>query len=152
MDFWDLYQSVKVMDVIKEFFKRDRFSNLVGIELLEVKQGYACAKLKIEPHHLNGFRVVQGGVLFTLADVVCAAASNSEGELAVSISASIHYIKSGREGTTLFAEGKRTCANTKLSSYDIVISNDNDEKLASFQGLVYHKKTTLEEVIRLHPD
>lgn len=139
------------MEEIKNFFKRDNFSNLVGIELLEVKPGYARTKLEIKPHHLNGFRVVHGGVIFTLADLACAVASNADGQLTVSVSASIHYIKSGKGGS-LFAEAKKTCSNDKLSSYEITVSDDKGEKIASFQGLVYHKKSTLEEVIRLHPD
>ncbi len=139
------------MEEIKNFFKRDNFSNLVGIELLEVKPGYARTKLEIKPHHLNGFRAVHGGVIFTLADLACAVASNADGQLTVSVSASIHYIKSGKGGS-LFAEAKKTCSNAKLSSYEITVSDDKGEKIASFQGLVYHKKSTLEEVIRLLPD
>jgi acyl-CoA thioesterase len=139
------------MEDIKSFLKRDNFSNLVGIELLEVKPGYARTKLEIKPHHLNGFRAVHGGVIFTLADLACAAASNAEGQLTVLVSASIHYIKSGKGGT-LFAEAKKICSNAKLSSFEITISDDKAEIIASFQGLAYHKKSTLEEVIRLHPD
>ena len=139
------------MEEIKNFFKRDNFSNLLGIELLEVKPGYARTMLEITPHHLNGFRAVHGGVIFTLADLACAAASNAEGQLTVLVSASINYIKSGKGGT-LFAEAQKICSNAKLSSFEITISDDKGEKIASFQGLAYHKKSTLEEVIRSHPN
>ncbi len=56
------------MDYI-EFFKNDRFATEAGITLSEVRPGYAKAKLKINEHHLNAGNVVQGGALFTLADL-----------------------------------------------------------------------------------
>jgi hypothetical protein len=35
------------MNALKDYFKNDRFADHVGIELLEVKAGYAKAKLLI---------------------------------------------------------------------------------------------------------
>ena len=62
---------------LKDFFKKDRFAALAGVELLEVRQGYAKARMLVTPEHLNGGGVCQGGALFTLADLACAAAFNS---------------------------------------------------------------------------
>jgi acyl-CoA thioesterase len=95
------------MDKIREFFKRDKFAELAGIELLDVSPGRAKAKMTIGPQHLNGVDIVHGGAVFTLADLVFAAASNSHGTVAVAINASISFIKASSAGTTLVArEGK----------------------------------------------
>ena len=65
------------MENIKKFFNKDNFIVNVGIELLEVSPGYAKAKLDIEERHLNSLGIVQGGALFTLADLAAAAAINA---------------------------------------------------------------------------
>ncbi len=55
------------MDKIREFFKRDKFAELAGIELLEVSPGTAKARMTIGPQHLNGVDIVHGGAIFTLS-------------------------------------------------------------------------------------
>ena len=70
----------------QEFFKKDRFADNVGVELIEIKEGYGKARLVITEEHLNAGNRTQGGALFTLADLALAAAANSHGTLAFSLS------------------------------------------------------------------
>jgi acyl-CoA thioesterase len=135
------------MDKLREFFKRDKFAELAGIELLEISPGKAKAKMKIGPQHLNGVDIVHGGAIFTLADLVFAAASNSHGTVAVAINASISFIKASSAGTTLFAEGREVACNPKLATYSIDVTNEAGEIIAVFQGMVYRKKDTLADVM-----
>jgi acyl-CoA thioesterase len=133
------------MEKIKEFFKKDLFAKHCGIELLEVSKGYAKAKMDIKNHHLNGVGTVQGGAIFTLADLVFAVASNSHGTVAVAINVNISFIKAINKGT-LYAEGKETSINPKLATYDIRVTDDLNNLIASFQGMVYRKEIKLEEL------
>lgn len=127
------------MRPIDEFFKNDRFAAHSGIELLEVTEGYAKARMRIENHHLNGVNVVHGGAIFTLADLAFAAASNSHGTVAVAINASIWYVKAALEGT-LYAEAQEVSLNPKLATYSIKITNEEGDIFATFEGMVYRKK------------
>ena len=74
----------------QEFFKKDRFADNVGVELIEIKEGYGKARLVITEEHLNAGNRTQGGALFTLADLALAAAANSHGTLAFSLSPTSH--------------------------------------------------------------
>ena len=69
--------SDKYMEKYKEFFKADCFAMNAGVELIEVKPGYAKARMLVTPDHLNAGGVCQGGALFTLADLAFAAAANT---------------------------------------------------------------------------
>ena len=71
----------------QEFFKKDLFAEQTGVELLEVREGYSKARLVITENHLNAGHRTQGGAIFTLADLALAAAANSHGTLAFSLSA-----------------------------------------------------------------
>ena len=51
----------------------DRFAKSIGAQLVEVREGYARARLTVEEQHLNGAGVCQGGVIYTLADLAFAA-------------------------------------------------------------------------------
>ena len=80
----------------QEFFKNDLFAENAGVVLLEVREGYSKAKLEIKPEHLNAGARTQGGAIFTLADLALAAAANSHGTLAFSLSSNITLCRSAR--------------------------------------------------------
>ncbi|MEZ4599520.1 MAG: PaaI family thioesterase [Syntrophotaleaceae bacterium] len=128
------------MEKIKEFFStEDVFARHSGIELLEVKPGYAKVSMKIQPFHFNGAKTVHGGAIFTLGDFAFAVASNSHGTLAMGINVSISFLKAATRGT-LYAEAKEESRNPKLASYSVRITNDDNDIVAVFQGMVYRKK------------
>ncbi|MDF1591180.1 MAG: hotdog fold thioesterase [Desulfobacterales bacterium] len=134
------------MEKIKEFIvENDRFAKLAGIELLEVAEGTASARMKITRGHLNGVNTVHGGAIFTLADLAFAAASNSHGTVAVAINVSIAYIKALGRGT-LFARAREVSRNPKLALYLVDITDEGGDLVATFQGMVYRKKEKLLEV------
>ena len=132
------------MESLKKFFRRDKFAEHAGIELMEASPGRAKARMKIEDYHLNGVGIVHGGAVFTLADLVFAVASNSHGRVAVAINASISYYKAVSEGV-LIAEAEETSLNPKLAGYTIRVTHETEGLIAVFQGMVYRKKESLPE-------
>ena len=127
------------MEMIKKFFKGDKFAEYTGIELLEVKEGYARCKMEITKEHLNGIGTVHGGAIFTLADFTFAVAANSYGTVTVAINANISYMKDAKSGT-LFAEAEEISVNPKLGTYTITVTNGSGELIAIFQGMAYRKR------------
>jgi acyl-CoA thioesterase len=132
------------MENIVKFLNDDKFAEHNGIELLEVSEGRARAKMDIKSQHLNGARVVHGGAIFTLADFAFAAASNSHGTIALAINANISFVKAVTEGI-LFAEAREISLNPKLATYTINITNEKNDLIAIFQGMVYRKKDSLDQ-------
>ena len=129
------------MEQIRSFLSKDQFARHNGIELLDCSKGTARAKMEIKDYHLNGVGIVHGGAIFALADFVFAAASNSHGTVAVAINASIWYVKAASEGT-LFAEAEEVSLQPKLATYSINVTNEDREIIASFQGMVYRKRSS----------
>ena len=128
------------MEDFKNYFKKDMFIVNVGIELLEISPGYAKAKLEVEEKHLNALKTVQGGVLFTLADIAFAAAINAHGSSAVLINANMSFVKAATKGT-LIAEAKETSISPKITTYNVDVTDDNGDIIAIYQGMGYRKKT-----------
>jgi len=116
----------------------DAFAKHLGIEIEEIRPGYALAHMDIEDFHLNGVNVVNGGAIFTLADVAFAAAANSHGVLALGVGAHISFVKPGRAGR-LFAEARELSKGRKLAVYAVDVTNASGEIVAAFQGTVYRK-------------
>ena len=132
------------MEHIRSFFQhQDKLAAHLGIELLDVSEGRAKAKLAIGPAHLNGVRTAHGGAIFTLADLAFAAAANSHGTVAVAINVSISYLKAALEGGVLTAEAREITRNAKLGHYTVHVTDEASEVVAIFQGIVYRKRDPL---------
>ncbi len=116
----------------------DHFSQWLGIDIEEVCSGYCRLRMTVRKDMLNGFSILHGGVTFALADSCFAFASNSYGQLSVSLQASISFPKSSKEGDVLVAESKELYLNSKSSSYDIEIRNQTTgETVGLFRGIAH---------------
>lgn len=135
------------MDMLSKFVKNDRFAKHLGIEMLEYSPGRARAKMPLLSHHLNSAGTVHGGAIFSLADAVFSAASNSHGTLALAINVSISFFKAAKTGV-LVAEGREVSLNPKLATYLIDVTDEEGNKIALFQGTVYRKKESLGDALK----
>ena len=126
------------MDPNKAFFANDAWAKESGIELMEVSTGRSKIRMKIEKRHMNGHATVHGGAIFTLADTAFALASNSHGIPAAAINAHISYVKSATAGS-LYAEATESSLSPKIATYSVIVTDDNGEKIALFEGMVYRK-------------
>jgi acyl-CoA thioesterase len=129
---------------IAEFFERDRFANGNGMRVVEVRLGYARTEMTVEPRHMNGVGILQGGAVFTLADLAFAAASNSHGVVAVAAQVDITYFKAVRAGR-LTAVAEEISRTHKLSTCLIRVTDEEGNLVALFKGLAYIKGTPLFE-------
>jgi len=130
-----------------DFFKNDHFATITGIELVKIEKGYAKARLTISEMHLNAGNTTQGGVLFTLADFVMAAASNAHGRLALAITGAINFIKGSKTGDILYAEAKERSLHKHIATYQVDITNQEGELIATFEGTAYRKDITIDLVV-----
>ncbi len=126
-------------DEIKKFFKRDRFAEYLGIELVDVSEGQAISRMKIKNEHLNGLNTVHGGAIFTLADFTFAVAANLHGNITVAINVNISFMKAAYNGT-LTATANEVSINPKLGTYTVNVVDDEGNLIAIFQGMSYRKR------------
>lgn len=127
----------------KEFFKKDHFAAQSGIQLIEIEKGYGKTSVTITDKHLNAGKLTQGGLIFTLADLALAAAANSHGILAVSLSSNITFLRSSGAGDILYAEAKERYKGRSTAFYQVEVTNQHGELIAAFESSVFCKNTPL---------
>ena len=125
------------MDLAKivERFKADQYATKVtGIEIVEVQENRVKTKLVVEPKHMNALGIMQGGVLFTMADFTFAVAINAEKEdTTVAIECHISFLKPVTEGI-LYAESQLIFKSRSLAAYDVTITNGRGDIVAKFHA------------------
>ena len=127
---------------MRAFFSNDRFAALAGIEVVSCGKGYCLCRMKVEEKHLNAVNVIQGGAIFTLADSAFAIASNSRGQMALAVHADISFIAS-RSAGILYAEAREVADPRRLGFYEVKVTDQDDETVARFSGMVYRKNQAL---------
>lgn len=127
----------------QDFFKNDRFATEAGIELIEIKKGYGKARLVVGSQHLNAGNTTQGGAIFTLADLALAAAANSHGTLALSLTSNITFLRGSGPGDTLTAEAHERYIGRNTAHYQIDVTNQHGKLIATFEASVYRKENEL---------
>lgn len=144
---WDNEKAgIMTEDVLKDFFAQDQFAASIGIKLLEVKPGYAVSELVITERHLNAVKIVQGGVIFTLADFTFAAASNACGQIVVAAHGSISYFQAP-QGKKLIAKATEVSTQNRLVTYNVDIFDERNQLIARFTGLGYKKKQFMRDCV-----
>ena len=134
------------VETIKELIrKNDRLGKLLGVELVEVREGYAEARLEIGPQHLNAANVAHGGAVFTVADIALAGASNSYGEVALLTNGNLTVFHATKAGDTLIARAEELAKSRKLAHYRVAVSNGEGEQVAVFTASVYRTGKPLTE-------
>ena len=122
----------------KEFFKQDRFATRAGMEVIELREGYARTRMLITDDHLNAGGACQGGAIFTLADLAFAAAVNSHDVFTVSTSSQITFFRSVNSGY-VYAEAVEIVNHHRLPFAEVRVTNEQGELIALFTSSGYRK-------------
>jgi len=125
-------------DIVNAMMAEDRYSQWLGIRLLEVEKGSCILSMTVREEMCNGFGVCHGGILFSFADSALAFSCNGHGQKTMSIDASISHFSPVQVGDALLATSVEVSKKNKISVYSIDIQNQKEELVARFKGTVYH--------------
>lgn len=123
--------------IVDLMMDQDFMSQWMGIERLKEEEGECVLKMLVRKEMLNGFGIAHGGITYSFADSAFAFASNSRGKKAVSIETSISHLKPVNEGDVLTATAREIHLSNKIGTYQVAVTNQNEELVASFKGTVY---------------
>jgi acyl-CoA thioesterase len=115
-------------------YAEDNSSLHLGIELLEVRAGYARVAMKVRREFTNGHGICHGGYIFLLADTAFAYACNSHNQRTVASGASIEFVAPARDGDLLTAEGIEQHLAGRSGVYDMRVTDQDGRVIALFRG------------------
>jgi acyl-CoA thioesterase len=123
---------------IFQTLEQEPFAQFLGMNLIEIGPGTATAELEVKDHMLNSHGTVHGAILFSLADYVFAAASNSYGKTSVGLSTTMNFMAPAMKGAVLRATAEEEKRNHRTAWYKIRVESSG-ELLATMEALVYRK-------------
>ena len=130
------------LDQISQQISQDPFVRFLGIELLELREGYSRVTMTVGEHMLNFHGIPHGGVIFSLADAAFAAAGNSYGQTAVALNVNISFLSAAPVGARLYAEATEESLGRRTALYRMAVTTDDGTLVALCHGTVYRKSQT----------
>jgi acyl-CoA thioesterase len=130
-------------EVVTHMMENDLFSRWLGIEVLDVHEGYSKIKMTVREEMINGFGIVHGGIAFSLSDSAFAFACNNRNNLSVALDTSINFTKPVHVGDVLIAEAKEVHNGKSTGLYHITVTNQRDHIVALFKGTCFRTSKTL---------
>ena len=128
----------KVSNAIYEAVKKEPFAKGMKINLVELELGYSAVEMIYDPDNMNNiYDRAHGGALYALIDEAFETAGQTDGTIAVALNVNVTYVSSPEPGVKLRAEAKRISQTKKTASYDISVTDEKDNLIATCSALAY---------------
>ncbi len=126
-----------VNKAVSAMMQQDKFSQWLGISIIEIKEGCSKIKLTVRNEMMNGLGVIHGGIAFSLADSAFAFACNNRNTLSLALDTSINFLKPVHTNDVLIAEAKEIHNGRSTGLYEVTITNQNLHIVAIFKGTCF---------------
>jgi acyl-CoA thioesterase len=117
---------------------REAFGATMGFELKAVDHGYSQVEFVYDPATMNNlFGTAHGGDIFSLMDEAFQIACQTHGTMAVALNVNATYVAAPREKTRLKAIAREISKTRKTASYEIRVTDPEENLIATCQALCY---------------
>jgi acyl-CoA thioesterase len=133
----------EVFDKLSQQAKKEPYARLLKMEVKKIEKGYCLVEMRFPKEMENIFGIAHGGAIYSLLDEAFEIASNSHGTVAVALNINVTYIAAPKPGTLLRAEAKEVSLTKKTGTYSIVVTDEDQQLIATCQALAYRKGNNL---------
>jgi len=128
----------KVRNTIYDAVENEPFAKVMKIKLVELELGYSAVEMSYDPVNMNNiYDRAHGGALFALIDEAFETACQTDGTIAVALNVNVTYVSSPDAGVKLRAEARQNSQTKKTAGYDIKVSDQNGNLIATCSALAY---------------
>ncbi len=115
-------------------WKADTASRALGMSLDAIGPGRARISMPVTQAFCQGHDTCHGGYIFTLADSAFAFACNSYNQRYVAQHASVTFVAPAFAGDRLTADAVEVTRYGRSGIYDVTVTNQDAQLIASFRG------------------
>lgn len=123
--------------IVEGMLERDAFSQWLGVAVIDVRPAACTLWMRVREEMANGFGTAHGGIVFSLADSALAFASNTHGQVTVSIENGITYPAPIQVGDELTAIAEQESETARLAFFRVTVRNQDGTVVGLFRGTVY---------------
>lgn len=128
----------QVKEAIHAAVKQEPFANNFDMKLVELNDGHSKVEMTYRPEISdNIYERAHGGAIYGLIDEAFETAGQTDGTIAVALNVNVTYIASPQKGARLTAEANRVSQTKKTAGYNIKVTAQDGQLIATCQALAY---------------
>ncbi|MBW1998057.1 MAG: hotdog fold thioesterase [Deltaproteobacteria bacterium] len=128
-----------VVDALTGASAKEPYARKLGMRLLSVEPGRAVVEMEMKEDMTNIFGMIHGGAIFSLVDEAFQASCNSHGQVAVALNVTLTYHRTPQVGCKLVAESRELHCSKRTGTYQIRVTDENENLIASCLALAYRR-------------
>jgi acyl-CoA thioesterase len=121
-------------------YANDRAIHALGMAITAIGPGSATVTMTVRADMLNGFAIIHGGLVATLADTAFAYACNAYNEMTVASGFSMDLMAPAHEGDVLTAVAAEVQLAGRTGVYDVTVHKQDGTLVGVFRGRSYRMK------------
>ena len=129
----------RIKEAIRNRVENESYARKLGLKLVDLSAGYAVVEMAPGKDTENIFGMTHGGAIFSLIDEAFQVSCNSHGTVAVALSVNVTYHKAPDRKSVLRAESREVHRTRKTGTYDIKVTDEKRDLIASCTALAYRK-------------
>ncbi len=129
------------------FHDSDTFATRLDIEIIEVSDQHAVARMPLTDMHRNGMGIAHGGAIYSLIDMAFAAAAHASGCFFVTAQSSVNFLEAGRAGP-LQATATKIRSGKTLGVYEVRVVDPQGALIAVGTMTGYNTQVPIETIAR----
>lgn len=109
---------------MNEIVQKNPFAKYIGMELLEIEEGFALGRISFEKQYENIYGGMHGGCAYSLADTLAGIAASTYGECVTTLDASMNYLLPVENTEYVYCKAQVLRHGRKISVVRVEITND----------------------------
>lgn len=129
-----------LLEEYREVVAKNPFAASIGIEILDIREGYVKARVRKKKELENIYGDLHGGCLYTIADNMAGVAASTYGYYVTTVNGSIQYLRAARDIENVFCEATVIKPGRKISVVHVEITDDNENLLNTAEFAYFNLK------------
>lgn len=133
----------KAEQILRRMAEENAYIQFLGIEFLELKQGYGYARMKYRKELANSYGMIHGGSLYSLADIVAGTTACMNGHYVTTVSGSLNFMLPAKEIGYVYCEALQQHCGRHLAVFEVKLKDEEGRLLDSGEFTFFVTKREL---------
>ena len=130
---------------LNQLLEKNPFAQLLGMELLEVREGYAYGRMRMDEHFTNIYGGMHGGCAYALADTLAGLAASTYGNYVTTIDGKMNYLEAVKDTGYVYGEAEVQRQGGRIGVYTVKLMDENQRVLVTADFTYYRTGQAIDQ-------
>ncbi len=111
-------------EILRKRMEGNEYVRHLGVELLELREGYAYGRMPYKKELANPYGFLHGGSLYSLADIVAGNGACMDGRYVTTVSGTMNYLEPAVNTEYVYCEARKLRSGRNLAVFEVRLRDD----------------------------